>query len=56
MRYGIQYPDGSFSGEITDQKSLANSYASQHGGVVYDSEDKADPTYLAACAAFGEEP
>lgn len=55
MRYGIKYPDGSFSGEITDQKSLINSYAALHRGTVYDIEDDDDPVAQEARKAFAEE-
>lgn len=56
LRYGIQYPDGTFTGLISDQLRAINSYAAEHRGTVYDSHDRQDPVYLAQCAAFGETP
>ncbi len=53
MRYGIKYPDGSFSGEITDQFRLAQAYARDHDGVVYDIEDQTDPVALEVRQFFG---
>jgi hypothetical protein len=41
--YGITWPDGSFTGAITDQYRLAVAYAKAHEGRVYEVGGPADP-------------
>jgi hypothetical protein len=40
MRYGIDWPDGTCTGAITDSYRLAAAYAAQHGGKVRDDKPK----------------
>lgn len=42
-RYGVAYPDGAFSGDITDSARNAASYAKMHHGKVYEVGSVADP-------------
>ena len=55
-RYGIAWPDGTFTGTLSDEYRLAAAYAKTGNGQVYDSHNKTDPLYLAQCQAFGETP
>lgn len=42
MRYGVQWPDGSVTGLITDKQRLAAHYANEHDGTVYDEDHQPD--------------
>ena len=42
-RYGIKYPDGSYTGGITADHSLAAHYARLHKAVVYKVGSSDDP-------------
>jgi len=56
-RYGIAWPDKTFTGPLTDEYRLAQAYAKDAGGgQVYDSQDKTDKNYLAMCKHFKETP
>lgn len=42
-RYGVLYPDGKFSGNVTDSASRAASYAKLQHGKVYEVGSAEDP-------------
>ena len=42
-RYGIRWPDGSYTGGITDSLRFAQHYAREHAGTVYAVGSPEDP-------------
>lgn len=43
VRYGIAWPDGGITGDITDSQRLAAAYAKNHNGSVYEADANGDP-------------
>ena len=42
-RYGVKWPDGSFTGAITDKYGLAAAYAKSDGGKAYHADANGNP-------------
>ncbi len=42
-RYGVEWPDGTYTGAISDQQRLAASYARNHNGKAYEVGSASDP-------------
>jgi len=42
-RYGVQWPDGSITGAITDKYTLAAAYAKSDGGKPYQADANGEP-------------
>ena len=44
-RYGVNWPDGSYTGPITDHYNRAARYARDHGGTAYQEGTSEDPEH-----------